>query len=575
MNTATHARHDARGFSFVELLVTIVIAAIVFAAMVPMFVGAQQKNTADLFRQTALNAAQDRIEKIRALDYGSIDATKLAANDPNFVGGTFGPKVQISSGGSSRQLDVSYAVTDFTSYKVVSVTVSWTAPPAPVKPVIVQTVIYRQYAGPTLASFYTTPLVNDEGQLGDASLTIVKLSALPTTPWLGGNTASVKFTVFNSGGTLVDSKTVTYASDGQPDYAISRGVTDNTFWWNWDSTGAADGTYSVTATGFSGSYYGPTERFYFKIQRGNSLAAPQNLKVTPGQTSVTLDWSSVPNATKYNIYRRLNAGDAWAFVGTAPLPTSTSYTDNGSLTANTYYEYKVVAVDSAAQQGQPATVSTTTTGSGATLPSAPQSLAAAGDSPSPGVIHLTWLQPLNWGSAAQDYLIESSANGTTGWTTVSTMAYDSAPYPDAVALYFYDVTVGPNVTRSYRVTARAVGGVAGGVSNVVSATTAAATYTGSLTLTNTTNGNNKDVWVWVQMVSSGMYYNTSGNSFTAATKPAGVIAYSKGAAVVFTNLPNGTYNIWVSSSSSFSGAGSSPQTSATINNSPAAASVHQ
>jgi len=570
MNTATHARHDARGFSFVELLVTIVIAAIVFAAMVPMFVGAQQKNTADLFRQTALNAAQDRIEKIRALDYGSI--TEVNLKSTTFVSGTFGPKVQISSGGGARQLDVSYAVTDFTSYKVVAMTVSWTPPPAPVKTVIVQTVIYRQYAGPTLASFFTTPSVSDTGQLGDASLTIVKLSALPTTPWLGGNTASVKFTVFNSGGTLVDSKTVTYASDSQPGWGDSRGVTGNTFWWNWDSTGAGDGTYSVTATGFSGSYYGPTERFYFKIQRGNSLAAPQNLIATPGQTSVTLGWTSVPNATKYNIYRRPSAGDAWVFVGTAPLPTSTSYTDNGPLTASTYYEYEVVAVDSAAQQGQPATVSTTTTGSGATLPSAPQSLAAAGDSPSPGVIHLTWLQPLNWGSAAQDYLIESSANGTSGWTTVYAMAFDSAPYDDPLGLYFYDVTVGPGVTQYYRVTARAVGGVAGGVSSVVSATTAASTYKGPLTLTNTDNGQ-RHVWVWVQMVSSTMYYDTSGQSFTAANKPAGVYLSSKGGTAVFSNLPNGTYNVWVSSSNSFSGA--LVQTSATINNAPDAKTVHQ
>ena len=36
MNAQVRARRDARGFSFVELLVTIVIAGIVFVAMVPV-----------------------------------------------------------------------------------------------------------------------------------------------------------------------------------------------------------------------------------------------------------------------------------------------------------------------------------------------------------------------------------------------------------------------------------------------------------------------------------------------------------------------------------------------------------
>src|SRR5665647_2497755 len=44
MNTSIRARHDARGFSFVELLVTIIIAGIAFAALVPVFVQAAQSN---------------------------------------------------------------------------------------------------------------------------------------------------------------------------------------------------------------------------------------------------------------------------------------------------------------------------------------------------------------------------------------------------------------------------------------------------------------------------------------------------------------------------------------------------
>ena len=61
------------GFSFVELLVTIIIAGIAFAAMVPVFVGAQQAASGDLMRNAALQLAQDKLEKVRGLDYDLIE----------------------------------------------------------------------------------------------------------------------------------------------------------------------------------------------------------------------------------------------------------------------------------------------------------------------------------------------------------------------------------------------------------------------------------------------------------------------------------------------------------------------
>jgi len=73
-------RSQARGFSLVELMVTIVLAGIVFAAMVPVFVGAQQKASGDQMRNTALNLAQDRVEKIRQLPFDqACDASQIAS----------------------------------------------------------------------------------------------------------------------------------------------------------------------------------------------------------------------------------------------------------------------------------------------------------------------------------------------------------------------------------------------------------------------------------------------------------------------------------------------------------------
>jgi len=72
MNTSLRTRHAAHGFSMVELLVTIVIAGIVFAAMVPLFTTILGKNSADNMRNISAFIAQDKIERLRQLDYMEI-----------------------------------------------------------------------------------------------------------------------------------------------------------------------------------------------------------------------------------------------------------------------------------------------------------------------------------------------------------------------------------------------------------------------------------------------------------------------------------------------------------------------
>lgn len=155
-----HGRaHDAAlGHSLVELLVTVVLAGIVFAALVPVFVSAQQGSSGDRARNTATNVAQDRIEKIRLLAFDQIvdDASHLQSG--SFAGGQFG--TTFTSGGSSKPYSVSYDVenvpsTGAANYKRVSVTVTWTAPPSPVLPVTMTTIVMNPAA--TSASSSPSP----------------------------------------------------------------------------------------------------------------------------------------------------------------------------------------------------------------------------------------------------------------------------------------------------------------------------------------------------------------------------------------------------------------------------------
>jgi prepilin-type N-terminal cleavage/methylation domain-containing protein len=132
MNTSISARRVTRGFSLVELLVTVVLAGIVFAAMVPVFASALKKTTGDNLRVTAVNIAQDRIEKIRQLPYPDIVAVSASpAAMPNLYNTAFPTtapgifKPTYTPVGSSKTYYIDYSVAEFPTYKDITVRVRW------------------------------------------------------------------------------------------------------------------------------------------------------------------------------------------------------------------------------------------------------------------------------------------------------------------------------------------------------------------------------------------------------------------------------------------------------------------
>jgi prepilin-type N-terminal cleavage/methylation domain-containing protein len=117
-----------RGFSLIELLVTVVVAAVIFAAMVPVFASALKKTSGDNLRVTAANIAQDRIEKIRQLPFDQISAIPATPTavpnlcNPTWANSQFGPS---ATPVGNRAYTIAYAVDAHPSYKEVTVTVTW------------------------------------------------------------------------------------------------------------------------------------------------------------------------------------------------------------------------------------------------------------------------------------------------------------------------------------------------------------------------------------------------------------------------------------------------------------------
>jgi prepilin-type N-terminal cleavage/methylation domain-containing protein len=199
---APRAGWSGRGFSMVELLVTMVLAGIVFAAMVPFFVSAARASSGDRARTIATNVAQDRIEKMRMLSFDQLAASNAVANleSSTFAGGQFGSSY--SPPGGTSVYPVQYAITPVPStgavnYVRVEVDVTTPAQLHPSYTAIMKTIVLNPSAtsnssspspspsaspspspSPTVAYYKLTVIVTTSN-VTSAGVTVVRTDVTP------------------------------------------------------------------------------------------------------------------------------------------------------------------------------------------------------------------------------------------------------------------------------------------------------------------------------------------------------------------------------------------------------------
>ncbi len=214
-------------------------------------------------------------------------------------------------------------------------------------------------------------------------------------------------------------------------------------------------TYSSTVSATTSSGSGDT----------TPPSAPTGLTATVASGSqVNLTWTASTDnvgVTGYRIERCQGSGCS-NFTQIATT-TGTSYSDTG-LTASTSYTYRVRATDASSNLSAYSSLVSVSTpaGSGDTQPpTAPTNLAVLASSSSE--------VDLNWGAATDNvgvtaYLIERCS--TTGCSNFAQLG--STPTSP-----FYDATVAPSTTYSYRARAQDGAGNTGPYSNVITTTTPA------------------------------------------------------------------------------------------------------
>jgi len=544
MNTSVRARRGAGGFSFVELLVTIIIAGIAFAAMVPLFVQAQGQNSADQARNIALQVAQDKIERVRQLGYDQITQANLDSSTyPSAANAQFGKTWDFVRNGSAKRYTIQYTVSPVLSatgqekYKKVQVRVTWTAPPGPVKAAVLQTLVYRQYAGPEIRSVTVgLPSIFDVSDpdvtliIGSPVVIDVELSpeSIPSMNASDPDPAKrgwVKFTVspYTGGGTIA-AQEVSEIYNNLPGH----------YRYVWDNSAADDGIYKFEMTAVSANgMQGSTATISYNVALLNP-PAPKGLVATPGngQVSVSWDMSGIGDFDHWELWRDTTSGGEALYKASLTNP---SYTDTPLANDGTTYFYKVLVVDTAGHKSSlSAEVSATpAVQADVVAPTVPTNLTAVKQAGT-GTINLAWTPSTDSGTPATGvagYVIQRSSNGASGWVQIQG-SYPNFTYPDSSAgwssTWYYHVAAIDNAGNTSAFSARA-----GPVT-----TDPQPRY--SLTVDNTQG---VGVYAWVQNVGTGQWYSTAGAA--QGTKPAGQ-DIKKNKAVIWSNLPAGVYNVYAS-----------------------------
>jgi fibronectin type 3 domain-containing protein len=287
-------------------------------------------------------------------------------------------------------------------------------------------------------------------------------------------------------------------------------------------------------------------------------SAPAGLTAVGGTGQVTLTWTSVSNATSYNVYYATTSG-VTTTSSTKITSVSTPYTQTG-LTAGTTYFYIVTAVNSSGESpaSNQASASTTATPPVPTVPAAPTGVIATGGT---NQATISW-SPVNTATSYNVYYATTSGVTKTNGTKITNATSPAVQTGLAAGTaYYYIVTAVNSVGES-------------AASNQVAATTLAAVPTPTAPAApagvTAVGGANQATITW-PTVSGAASYNVYWSTTTGVTKTNGTKVAGASSPYVKTGLSAGTtYYFIVTANNSVGESAASTQVTATTNAAPPA-----
>lgn len=357
---------DERGFTLIEVMVTMLILVVGIAGAIAMIDGANARTLANKEREAGNALTREVIEAARSVPYRQLTPATAIGQlqaipglEDTAPGGawtverrnqTYTISLSVCSvdddqdglgttGGGFCTAQTSADDQNPDDYKRISVDISW------------------QRGGVT-RDIKQVGIVNNEASSAGPSVEFTSQSpgGLGTTE-ITSSTPNMNFGVQAEDGTVA----IRFAVDGVLlDTATS---TSATFTWHIDSAGThvPDGTYIVSVTAFDAEGTpGPTKSRTIRLNR-DAPVAPQdvfggwNSRWGDATDLVELQWvrNTEPDVTGYRVYRRTASGDE--VVPGCDEPTKPTFTDCRDLNPPTgaTIDYYVVALDQNPSTGLP------------------------------------------------------------------------------------------------------------------------------------------------------------------------------------------------------------------------------
>jgi prepilin-type N-terminal cleavage/methylation domain-containing protein len=324
------------GFTMMELLVTMVLLAIVFAAMVPVFAGALKAASGDQMRVTAQSIAQQRMEQIRLMQFD-----QLSALSPSTVTAYTGSSGKVYTINPTVVFNPASATPTQAQNAEITLDVSWLdvykvgggSSAKKTMHLYLKTVISRQFAGPGIRNVTLGP-VNALDQLIGSPTTITVYITPANAGANNANISSVKVTVSDSTNGSFTPVTLTAS-------AVSAGV----YAASWNQSGAAANdtfAFSAQATSTNQALGNPFVK-KAKLITGQAPSPVANFAIARGNTRLLLTWdnSVATDFNHYELWRGTVSGSETLLVDNLK---ASGYIDTGLTNGTTYY-YKVRVVD--------------------------------------------------------------------------------------------------------------------------------------------------------------------------------------------------------------------------------------
>ena len=358
------AKHsNGGGFTLIEIMVGALLLLVVMAGVVPFFLGGLSHASAARHKSVATNIAREKLEEIRQLDYREIVEDEGDPTNPMNLSMRFGESAYVPERNMTFFID--YDVDELADQRArsVQVTVSWTAPPAPMSPAVLKTVIAEQYLGPKMGwlEVWTTskdnldtkqtpfPVLRTDGlstnikcHLAESDWFLAYDSLTPPLP--SPNDVFLEYLFRDDAGIAAQKYNVD--SSGLVAVVTDGSLEEIYFQDSFDACDIPDGYWDLHATMYN-AYHQPGNTWVlrFRVEKGPP-EAPTDFTVTAtSDTSVVLRWTpgAERDRLRYVLERREQDTegaplDTWIAVADLP-PNTTYYTDTGALDSAGYPPY--------------------------------------------------------------------------------------------------------------------------------------------------------------------------------------------------------------------------------------------